>query len=335
MKLPNPRKRGDAYRIELMYSGQRYSCTRDTAKECEQWAAKKLLELKAGVAQSKQRRTMTFYELFERYNAEVAPSMKTAAGINAQFKALNWKVGALAAKQIHEITAEDWSNWRNKRLLEVAPGTVKREISLYSAIFTYAQKELFLIDENPFFKTSKPKSPKSRYRRIEDHEIAAVLKACEYESIFTPTLTKHYVGWAFLFAIETAMRRGEIFGIRRKHVYDDYVHIPDSKTNEKRDVPLSELAKRLISVLDWQENKAIPRTIGNFSKEWHKANSATGIVDLHFHDTRHEAISRMVDIRKMPVEILSKVTGHKDIKTLVNVYYNPKAADIVAHFNSR
>jgi len=33
MKLPKPRKRGDAYRIEIMFDGKRYSATRDTEKE--------------------------------------------------------------------------------------------------------------------------------------------------------------------------------------------------------------------------------------------------------------------------------------------------------------
>ena len=48
MKLPAPRKRGDAYRIEIMIDGQRMSATRDTIKECHTWASRKLLESKAG-----------------------------------------------------------------------------------------------------------------------------------------------------------------------------------------------------------------------------------------------------------------------------------------------
>jgi hypothetical protein len=48
MKLPKPIKRGETYRITVTYEKQRYSCTRDTIKECEQWAAMKLLELKTG-----------------------------------------------------------------------------------------------------------------------------------------------------------------------------------------------------------------------------------------------------------------------------------------------
>ncbi len=46
MKLPKPVKRGDAYRIQLQIDGKRVSCTRDTIKECEQWAARKILESK-------------------------------------------------------------------------------------------------------------------------------------------------------------------------------------------------------------------------------------------------------------------------------------------------
>lgn len=51
MKLPNPIKREETYRISVTFNKQRYSCTRDTAKECEQWAALKLLELKSGKAE--------------------------------------------------------------------------------------------------------------------------------------------------------------------------------------------------------------------------------------------------------------------------------------------
>lgn len=46
MKLPKPRKRGETYTITISYQNKRYYCTRDTAKECEQWAEIKILESK-------------------------------------------------------------------------------------------------------------------------------------------------------------------------------------------------------------------------------------------------------------------------------------------------
>ncbi len=33
MKIPKPRKGGDAYRIEIIFNGQRYSCTRGITRE--------------------------------------------------------------------------------------------------------------------------------------------------------------------------------------------------------------------------------------------------------------------------------------------------------------
>ena len=47
--MQKPVKRGDAWRITVRYLGKRYTATRDTASECEQWAAKKLLELQKGL----------------------------------------------------------------------------------------------------------------------------------------------------------------------------------------------------------------------------------------------------------------------------------------------
>ncbi len=45
--IQKPVKRGDAWRITVRYLGKHYTATRDTASECEQWAAKKLLELQS------------------------------------------------------------------------------------------------------------------------------------------------------------------------------------------------------------------------------------------------------------------------------------------------
>ena len=45
--MQKPIKRGDTYRITVRFNNQRFTATRDTAQECEQWAAKKLLELQS------------------------------------------------------------------------------------------------------------------------------------------------------------------------------------------------------------------------------------------------------------------------------------------------
>lgn len=47
------------------------------------------------------------------------------------------------------------------------------------------------------------------------------------------------VGAAFVFALETAMRAGEIARIRSEHVLARHLHVPASNYGLERDVPLS------------------------------------------------------------------------------------------------
>ena len=132
------------------------------------------------------------------------------------------KFGALAQKSIYDITPKDLTGWRNNRLTQVGENIVLKEISHYSAMFTFAQKEQFLLEENPWMQMTKPKKPKARTRRIHPSEVDLMLKVSNYEMGTVPTLPQHYVAWGFLFALETAMRRGEILGIEKKDIYDEY-----------------------------------------------------------------------------------------------------------------
>lgn len=86
MKLPKPKKRGEAYYIEIMINGKRSSATRDTAKECEQWAAQKLLEVKAGQVAEELgvKPHYPFKILFYKYYDEVGKKMRGALYIKQQ-----------------------------------------------------------------------------------------------------------------------------------------------------------------------------------------------------------------------------------------------------------
>jgi len=56
-----------------------------------------------------------------------------------------------------------------------------------------------------------------------------------------------------------------------------------------------------------------------------KAVGRAGIQDLHFHDSRHEAITRLS--KKMDVLDLARTVGTRDLKTLMT-YYERSAADL-------
>ena len=53
-----------------------------------------------------------------------------------------------------------------------------------------------------------------RDRRISDAEVEAILLGLDYERGSVPTRKPHRAAVAFLLALETAMRAGEICGLR-------------------------------------------------------------------------------------------------------------------------
>lgn len=336
MKIPKARKRGDSFRIELMYKGKRISATRDTEKECEQWAMLKLLELKTEQANGDidEKPYYPFSALMHNYYEKVGQYKKTSRSINISIKHFIKTFPEIAEMSIHDITPPVLTKWRNERFKKVSTGTLLRDVSLFSAIFTFAQKELFLIETNPFFSMSKPPQPKPRNRRISDGEIELILKAHNYERGQVPQTTEQLIAWSFLFAIETCMRQGEILGIEWTDIYDDYIHLPETKNGDARDVPLLNSAKELLKLIPNNgSNRLVDIESGTFQNMFGNRVRKLKLHDLHFHDTRHEGITRLVKLRKVPIEILMKITGHKTPKILLNTYYNPTASEISKMLN--
>lgn len=123
---------------------------------------------------------------------------------------------------------------------------------------------------------------------------------------------------AFLFALETAMRQGEIWNLEWKDVFLNkrYARQHETKNGTRRDVPLSTEAIRLLKLLKRNKTAQVFNT--------NQASSATifrrglqlaGIKGLTFHDTRHEALTRLA--RKLQVLDLARMVAHRDPRSLM------------------
>ncbi len=178
MKLPKPIQRGSTWRITVTFDKQRYSVTRDTAKECEHWASIKLLELKTGKANLEQ------------------GIKRSARTIMLKIKNLDRIAPNVADKSIYDFKPSDIVEWRNKRKKEVKVSTLRNEHAIYSAVFTYALKELFLIESNVWQTVPMPSKEKSRNQRIMPEQQEVLLKALDWDGLSTPEKSKHYVAWA-------------------------------------------------------------------------------------------------------------------------------------------
>jgi integrase len=212
--------------------------------------------------------------------------------------------------------------WRDARLLEVSNGTVSREMTLLSGILSVARREWRLIEGNPLSDVRRPREPPHRDRRVSEKELMA-LKISAGHDLTNATARAYH---AFLFAIETAMRAGEIIGLRSEDISFEkrFARLPMTKNGTSRDVPLSSEAMRLI--------KELPKSdpVFNLSSHlldalWRKLRDRAAVTDLRFHDSRHEAITRLA--RKLDVLDLARMVGHRDLKMLM-IYYNATAEEL-------
>ena len=134
------------------------------------------------------------------------------------------------------------------------------------------------------------------------------------------------------FAIETGMRMGEMLSLEWRYVdmAQRVATLPDTKTGDARQVPLSTAAIAELS--------ALPRHIKNgrvfwtwsradsLENAWRRAVKAAGIEDLRFHDLRHEAVSRLFELGLNPMEVAA-ISGHKTLQMLKR-YTHLRAAEL-------
>lgn len=222
-------------------------------------------------------------------------------------------------------------NRRDAHLQSVRAASVVREWNSLSALYTHAQKVWgLLLPQNPFCLIKRPASNQSRDRRITPDDAAAIVAALGYTPGSRPKLQRELVAWCFLFAMETAMRAGEILKLQLDDVAGKLATLRDTKNGHDRTVPLSVAARELLALVD------LPLSSGTLDALFRRFRPPE-LAHLHFHDTRHEALSRMAKKITNPMD-LAKISGHRDVRILFNTYYNPDdalrqpACSVVIHF---
>jgi integrase len=91
--------------------------------------------------------------------------------------------------------------------------------------------------------------------------------------------------------------------------------IPQTKNGHSRIIPLSGKAVALLDTLPRTAERAFRITANAFRLAWERVKGAAGIDDLHFHDLRHEAVSRFFELGLTMPEV-ALVSGHRDMRML-------------------
>jgi integrase len=205
---------------------------------------------------------------------------------------------------------------------------VNRELEVLRAILRYAKNE-GLIQVSPFERASSPLIVKAhetkRDRVLSKDEEKRLLQACQ-----TPTRRHLYA--LIVAALDTGARRGELLALRwsdcKLFGKDQTITLRSetTKTQQQRVLPVS---NRLRSALmTWGESRNAEYNdlvfgLRKFQNGFAAACRDAKIEGLRFHDLRATFITRLIE-RGMSVELVAKLSGHSDAKTLYQHYLRPK-----------
>jgi len=267
----------------------------------------------------------TLGDAFDRYAEECLQGRKGARWDSVRL--IKLKRHDLALIPLTELTTQDLERWCEDSLKTLKGSSVNRELNIISSVLEMARKKWQWMAVNPMRDLDRPKNPPHRDRRISNDEIQRVCDALLYDEASDVVSQRQVIAVVFLLAIETAMRQGELFKLEWQdvHLNESYVHLKDTKNGTKRDVPLSSRAKVLIAKLVPGDGRVVNFNQASCGQIFRSAIKLAGIVDLTFHDTRHEGLTRLA--RKLDLLDLARMVGHRDPRSLM-IYYNATATEI-------
>lgn len=323
------KKRGAAWRVWIDKRGVRESATFDTKREAAEWAARREAEIVAGVKGLKT--TKTLHDAIDQYIKDVCPSHAGERWEKVRLNKIKREIPDVPLMTLS--TDSTLADWRNKRMTEVQGASVRREMGLLRLVFEAAINEWKWIDENPLEGVKRPANGKPRTRFVSDAEVDAVVLALGYtgEAIST---TRQIVAVAFLLSLETAMRSGEIVGLRWQDVDLErrVAHLVDTKNGDERHVPLSQRAVDLLRAMPKVEGDERIFRISDAVRDevFREGREAAGLPNgkdggFTFHDARATALTKLS--KKLDILELARMVGHRDPRSLM-IYYRESAEEI-------
>lgn len=311
-------RRGGRWRALVRVKGHpSASRTFNGRKAADDWAKATEDALRAGKAAPGA--AVTLSDLIDRYVKEIGrfkPVSDTKRG-----NLRRWEE-SLGERDVSTLTGADVLGHVAGR--EVSPATMAMEVGFLAEVLA-AGRSLWGLTIPDVIGASRPTlrrtgavgKPQSRERRPEPEELEALAGFYRYN------LGKIPMRDLIPFAIDTAMRMGEITRLR----WEDYRPGPkpmvlirdrkDPKAKAGNDawVPLLGQAAAIIERQPRTGDLIFPFKEGSVGDNFRRACERLQIADLHFHDLRHEGVSRLFE-QGYTIEQVAMVSGHRDWKSL-------------------
>lgn len=305
-------KRGNKWRAEVCIDRKRESKTFDFKRDAVTWATDR--EESGIVARHTLRDALYEYRKIAESHKGSQSELSRLGSIEKNIKCID--------RQLEDITPAMLATYRDERLKTFSASSVRRELIILSAMFSIAADEWGWIKESPLKTVKKPTPAPARRRGISQVEIDGII------AVLSGMRAGVQVSQMFRLSLETGMRLGEIVGLKWSDVSEKFVTLRDTKNGDARNVPLSMAARQIIKERQDAGKSGSVFGLGQqvASKTFQRARTAAGFPDVHFHDARSEAITRLS--KKLDVLALARIIGHRDIKSLM--FYYAESADAMA-----
>lgn len=280
-------------------------------------------------------KTTTLDDLIVRYLIEVTSKKRSLNSIEVDTTTLNRirrDEQELCSYTLDKLKPSHIEDFRDKRLAMKSPykrrddGTlcnmshsaVKRDLSLLKSVIDHRFIELGLPYNPVSGKYVKmPAVNDKRDVRLSNDEKQRLVNAC-YK------VRNNLIGPFLEIGFETGARRGEILSLLWSDVnleehtafLRDVKNTKNPNVIRNRSIGLSPKAVQVLEQLPHDDERVFPMSANAFRLSFMRVRKSLGMTHFHFHDTRHEFISRMVEAGWDITMIMAQV-GHTSTKSLL------------------
>lgn len=321
--MPTIRKKGEGqYHVQIRkrgYPAQTKTFTKEA--DARRWATIIESEMERGVFVSRTEAEATLTkEVLHRFANEILPTKRSEQSDRSRIKTL---IAWFGDYRLASLTSNLVARFRDQRLKAVGPQSVIHEINLLNRVLKTASMDwgISMPGGLPTAQVRKPTKPRGRDRRVSATEITKILAATESSELRT----------VVTIALETGMRRSELASLSWEEINlpSQTAHLPKTKTDVPRTVPLSQAAiEALIAFGVQAEGRVFSLQPESMSQAFERAcgPQRADVPDVRFHDLRHEATSRLFE-KGLNVMEVAAITGHKTLEMLKR-YTHLRAEDL-------
>jgi len=312
------------YRVQIRREGKSYSKTFTRKMDADRWERETRIKLENGEMISA---AMTLADALNKYLKLNTIHKKGRSQETSRINCLLRDHPALCNIDLTDLTPKDMTDYRDLRLQTVGPNSVRLELGIISSVLNEALKEWHLPNvENVVLSIKRPSSKGTeRDRRLEaDYQEEQRLfdVICKHKNPAMRTIVE--------MAIFTAMRQGEILHKMRwenislftddEGIKRGVILLKDTKSSDgstrSRNVPLSPAVVTSLERYGIKKRgKLFNYTSSGFRSSWGEVKKKVGLHNFHFHDLRHEAVSRLFEQGLMVMDVAS-ISGHSSFEML-------------------